>query len=565
MEVGYKQIGIQELDDLIKRRRIGLPDFQRSYDWQPDDVVNLLTTVFRRWPSGTLLLLESNSELANKIAIRAIEGGPPIDDTAKLDYLILDGQQRITSLYRAVTGNDPEYAYYIDLERMLKINSFDDEAVKFTRREKIPEMQTAADRLVLPIDTLYDKSVYSKWLESVAETTRDRVDQFVNEHLLAIRLYSLPANTLKSDVPLGSLVRIFTRLNREGLPLETFDMLVALMTPQDFDLRGEASITEAQCGQLIIGLEGSSAEKFGVGMSVIRVITLSERNRQVVSGEGVTIEALREEDVVELVDKRPQLIASEWRAAASAFIDAIAFVRQRCGATHRNLLPPTSLLQVLATALRFETSSSEEWEDDLERWLWSAWLTGSYAQGTNTTAVSHVNQLREWANDRSLLPSVIAELAASPEQIRVNLTTSARGHKHLQTAVMAMIVDDGARDWFNGTDGTPAPELRKYGRAIEFHHVMPDKYLIDRGRSGEMVANFTPLAASTNRSLGKDSPGTVLEHVRLAPEVLSKHKINKRRFERGADGLNEFIEDRVNELLTLVANATGIGAIAAKQ
>jgi hypothetical protein len=49
--------------------------------------------------------------------------------------------------------------------------------------------------------------------------------------------------------------------------------------------------------------------------------------------------------------------------------------------------------------------------------------------------------------------------------------------------------------------------------AIDFHHVFPDKYLTDRGKPSEMIVNFTPLKASTNRSLGRDAPSTVFKNL----------------------------------------------------
>jgi hypothetical protein len=95
--------------------------------------------------------------------------------------------------------------------------------------------------------------------------------------------------------------------------------------------------------------------------------------------------------------------------------------------------------------------------------------------------------------------------------------------------------------------------------AIDFHHVFPDKYLTDRGKPSEMIVNFTPLKASTNRSLGRDAPSTVFKNLPFDPDALVKHRIDRSALE--ADRVDDYVESRVDALQSLSASATGISAI----
>ena len=90
------------IDYVIQRVRTGrlaLPDFQREFVWSPGQVVELLDSISRQWPIGSLLLLSG----PQPFAFRAIEGAPATSGT-ELDLYILDGQQRVTALYHAIAN-----------------------------------------------------------------------------------------------------------------------------------------------------------------------------------------------------------------------------------------------------------------------------------------------------------------------------------------------------------------------------------------------------------------------------------------------------------------------------
>src|SRR2546428_13216186 len=121
-----------ELDYLLKgihHGEIVLPEFQRDFVWFPSQTVELLKSVFRSYPAGTLLFLGYKPDV---LATRLIAEAPsPPNSTPK--RIVLDGQQRLTGLYHALKGKG-DYRFFFDLKK-LEDNQLDDAVVPFKETE----------------------------------------------------------------------------------------------------------------------------------------------------------------------------------------------------------------------------------------------------------------------------------------------------------------------------------------------------------------------------------------------------------------------------------------------
>src|SRR5258708_16564261 len=103
-----------DLLNLIHVREIALPDFQRDFVWQPGPTNALIISLAKRFPAGSLLRIESSHE---GFAPRAFEGAPPLNGHHP-KYLVLDGQQRLTSLYQTLYGTG-DHLSYVDFLTLL--------------------------------------------------------------------------------------------------------------------------------------------------------------------------------------------------------------------------------------------------------------------------------------------------------------------------------------------------------------------------------------------------------------------------------------------------------------
>src|SRR3954451_4768759 len=105
------------LNDLLGQLdsgKIVLPEFQRSFVWRPPDIDLLLTSLVLDYPAGSLLFLRADP--SNPLAWRTVEG-VELGRQQTPEYLVLDGQQRLTSLSVALNGRG-EHLFLLDLERL---------------------------------------------------------------------------------------------------------------------------------------------------------------------------------------------------------------------------------------------------------------------------------------------------------------------------------------------------------------------------------------------------------------------------------------------------------------
>lgn len=91
-----QMFNLRSLLDWISAGRLGIPEFQRDFEWSDDAVRSLLVTVFSGWPAGSLLLLDGSQKLFH---LRPFETGPEVSNAPR--YVVLDGQQRLTAVFQA--------------------------------------------------------------------------------------------------------------------------------------------------------------------------------------------------------------------------------------------------------------------------------------------------------------------------------------------------------------------------------------------------------------------------------------------------------------------------------
>jgi len=403
MELEYTELTVQTLlRQATRDRSIALPEFQRPYVWDESDVAAMLHTVINDWPAGTILLIGSK-ELINRFAFKPLEGAPDVT-TESVRTLVLDGQQRLTSVFQVLTNNHAKFVFYLDMRRLHQQNNFDDECLRWTKREEFPQPQEAAEKLWIPIHELYDDRSFGEWLDRIDKDLAPRMQELFDGHLWPIREYKFPANTLPAELEFASLVRIFDKLNRLGEPLETFDLLVALLLPDGFQLRERAEEATK--------VFASVSDKFKIQpIEVTKLIALHEHLRQTAEKAAGTIETvqvggIREDDVLDLVEYDASLVTAQWDDAVSEIAQSLEFLRAECGAVTGNLLPSAAMLLSLSLGLAYE-EPRPDFRTDLKRWVWASYFTQAYAQGANTRATADAKELIEWSKNAEKKPTAI--------------------------------------------------------------------------------------------------------------------------------------------------------------
>jgi hypothetical protein len=379
---------ISELLRFVDDRQMVLPEFQRDFDWGDDRVMQLLATVVRRWPAGSLLLQGFPGETFYHL--REFEGGPKVDRD-HVEFVVLDGQQRLTALYHAIYGTG-KYVYAIQAEALQPGASIDDleDAIASFSAEDWRAGARILEGEWIPFSSLRSAADFFAWRDDVLRHAdpagRDDLAVLLSDSyrygLEAFHTYRMPAVVVEKGLEPAAIARIFERVNRGGLTLRAFDLMVARTFERGWNLRDRWE--QAQVDYPVL------ADFFGDdGMPVIRTIALKSRN------------SVREGDVLQL----PGLaVREDWDAAVKATASALAFLRDRCGVVTRERLPYAGMVITLA-GLALETVLDDH-DELIVKWFLSRAFGLRYDTAANTVTVEEYHGLRRVVQSEADLPRV---------------------------------------------------------------------------------------------------------------------------------------------------------------
>lgn len=367
--------------EMLDEQRLVLPEFQRDFDWDDDRVKQLLATLARRWPAGSLLLQQFPGEAFYEL--REFDGGPPVDKE-KVDYVVLDGQQRLTALYHAIYDSGP-YVYAIRTRALTQgasIDQLEDGIASFSRDEWDRELRNrpfSDEHDWIPFYALRSPADYFGWRDLAVDGSdserRGGVGAVLSDAyrngLEAFHTYILPAVVVDRELEPEAIARIFERVNRGGLNLTAFDLMVAKTFEPGWNLRQRWD--DARTSHPIL------EEFFGEdGMPVIRVIALKARG------------SVRERDVLGL---EGLAVRHDWPDAVAATASALVFLQEHCGVRRREWLPYDGMVITLA-ALALETNLIDHLPL-LRQWFLSRAFGLTYDTAANTVSVEQYRHLRE--------------------------------------------------------------------------------------------------------------------------------------------------------------------------
>lgn len=543
----------EKLDVLLKQiesRRLALPDFQRDFVWDGAEIQDLLVSVALEYPAGSLLFLKQKA--AGNFKAREFAGAPPID--SEPPEMVLDGQQRLTSLYQALYGKG-DYRYFVNFQAILEGEDFERCIFHLPEKKALPIIESLdrqAKDLYFPLPTLYMGS-FEEWLDEIIEL-REGSDGDVNdlkkalraaykEYVKSIQDYEFPVVDLPGDTSIEAVCKIFETLNRTGVKLTVFELLVARFWPQGVNLRKHWDDALAEYDIL---------DDFGVDPYWLL---------QSISLRSTTPPAAQRKHVLNL-DKAA--INAHWDAVIEGAAKALDLLRTE-GVLTSKWLPYSALLIPLAAIWpKVEEQKGADVGKAralLTQYFWCSVFTGSYDSSPNSQAARDVVQLDKWI-DGGPEPDVIKNYRFDPSELLVART----GRRAFYRAVMALTLRHGARDFFTGQPITP-DRLRD---KIDAHHVFPRDWLKknDAADTADLVLNQALIAKETNRTIQARGPSEYLADIEnaLTPDglksVLDSHLLPS----DGGSGLRTddyeaFLLERQDLVLAELQRATGKAAL----
>ncbi len=253
------------LADLLKdivAGKVQLPDFQRGWVWDDEHIRSLLTSIARAFPVGAVMLLESGGE--TRFKVRPVEGIDAAKATPdKVEKLILDGQQRLTSLNQVLMltgpvetrdhkGREIKRHYYIDIEKALEGPELYEEAIfgvdedrtirgNFGRDVKLDlsDPDKEYQNFCFPCNQILNSDSWEEGLNAYDPAKFTRYMQFRKTLLAEFRNYDIPVIELKKDNKKEAVCLVFEKVNTGGVPLSVFELITATYAADGINLRDE--------------------------------------------------------------------------------------------------------------------------------------------------------------------------------------------------------------------------------------------------------------------------------------------------------------------------------------
>jgi hypothetical protein len=248
-------IDLHRLLDECHRGIIQLPDFQRSWVWDEDRIKSLIASISRAFPVGALMSLDTGGPVNFKP--RPVEGAPAEARRTAPQSLLLDGQQRMTSLYQVtLRGQVVETAtskkkrvkrwFYIDIAKAIDGTVDREEAVisvpedrierrdfgrEVTRDLSTPAKEYAA--LMFPVSQVFDWDTWQDgfndhWSGEDHKAQREQFRTFKREVLENFKMYRVPVIALDRSTSKEAVCVVFEKVNTGGKPLDAFELVTAM-------------------------------------------------------------------------------------------------------------------------------------------------------------------------------------------------------------------------------------------------------------------------------------------------------------------------------------------------
>lgn len=586
-------VSLSTLVNYLRDGRYVIPDFQREFEWKPWDIRELLRSIFLDYYIGSLLLWKGKPENFRALTCESVYG---YQGTGKPEYIVLDGQQRLTAIYYAFLAPDVplpnrsnRFFYFVHVNKFMAEEY--DEAFGYewlTRRwAKVlasKEAQFAAH--LFPFSVIgatgwelpnwvqgYETYWKEKTAEAEASGDAEGVKVALNhatnakvfgEHLQGITgQYQISYIELDKDLAVDKVCDIFTQINSRGIRLDVFDLVNALLKPKGLQLKQMWRDAAPR-------LDEVETEKMNVYilqvMSILRQAYCSPKYLYyLMPGEEKSVRDTDGTRRKEILVPNIADFETRWNAAVDALESAIKILKhpQEYGAVISSFLPYVSILPVFAAlrahAKTIPAARQLDARRKLRHWYWASVFTNRYSGSVESTSARDFLDLKSWFEDDTAEPPLIAEFAQRFRNLDLRKETK-RGSS-VYNGIFNLLVLQGARDWMTG-------DVPQHGD-LDDHHIVPDSWGKKHIKGGliSTILNRTPLTADTNRNvIGKRLPNDYLpELIEQSGEdtvraIFESHFISPTAFDIllrlpfGPDDFDAFIAERQRTLQDAIEN-----------
>lgn len=517
-------ITIRQLLQRIADGEIRIPAFQRDFVWEPDRVQFLMDSIFKGYPIGTVLFWRTKEKLSYDRDLGPFTLPEPKKEYP-IDY-VLDGQQRLTSIFstfQTELKQNPETEVkwvdiYFDLDA--SANAQDSQFVALE-----PDQ---VKKKHVPLRILFDVTEFGKFTRTIVDEEQLKI---VDQLQALFKEAQIPVETVETEEH-SKIAIIFERINRGGVPLDTYQLLSAWTWSGDFDLRTK--------------FDELSNELDEAGYNDLRddPDLLLKCCAAVVRNDA---------SAHTIVDLKGAEVRDSFTVLRNGVLGAIDFLRRDCGVASLKVLPYKSMIIPLARC--FATDRAAGFHPDakqrqaLRRWFWHSCFSRRYSNSVDTALAQDIMAIQQ------LLTGNIAEFekrhfTVEPDYFKDN----AFSLNSVNTKVFVLLLAQAKPKSFISAADVNLENVLVSCNRTEFHHIFPKNHLSTKEGIKErsrqfMLANFAFLSQTDNRSIQDKAPS---EYVKMIPPASVDTILDSSLIPKG--GLDMSYSDFINARSQLLAS-----------
>lgn len=574
-----------ELKDLltqVQKGELQLPEFQRSWVWDDGKICKLIESIVMGFPMGAVMFLETGGEVNYKP--RLFTGV----DESKIDvqprFLVLDGQQRLTTLFQVFMSVKPVVTcleknrdkeihryYYLDILKAIDDNvDMEDAIVSISDQKKKTEdigrtilldlstREKEFEQMMFPLNLMFLDEGFD-WLDDMVDfhgEEREKYKEikkvFRSRIIDLVKSYKLPVIKVLKETSQASVCQIFENVNRGGVPLNVFELVTASLAAEGIELRQEwkrvKDSFEKQNYEVLKNVEGTD---------FITSMTLwNSYEKSLVNGSGVKC---KKKDVLSL---RRSVFDDKKAGMEQGFVDAARFLIKEGIFASANV-PYNTQYVPLAAIFAYDKSHEKlldhaQYREKLRKWYWCGVFGELYGSANETRYALDIKDVFAWMKDDSLIPDTVSRSSFQANRLLTLQTRNSAAYK----GVMALLLQSDIMDFATGAKMMVATYMSE---ETDIHHIFPATYCeknkLPKDKWNSIV-NKTMIYAATNRSIGGVAPSRYIKrlykdngNLALVQQAIRSHKIDFDLL--NADAFDAFIIDRAKSLLSLIEIATG--------
>lgn len=585
-------IDLKKLLDDVDTGRIQLPNFQRGWVWDDDSIKELLISISSGFPIGAIMVLDTGGEI--QFEHHPIEGvEEPVD--SKADQYLLDGQQRLTSLFQSLKKEGPVETrdrrdrevkrwYFFNIQAFIGPNADSEEVIVSVPENKV-ETKNFGRQIVrdissnnkeyelhmMPSGEIFNST---KWILNYNEfwsncktehptgNPNNFMLEFESKVIDKIKEYKLPVIRLDKQNSKEAACKIFEKVNTSGVSLTVFELLTAIFAADEFSLRTDWDSRRAKLHEFDV-LQGIEGDMFLQAVALLKTYklgkealsgTLSSSKIEGVSCKRKDILSLSVSDYCYWADKLVQ-----------GFIHTAKFLHHQFIFKSHDLPYNTQLVPLAAIYVELNKKlESANAQKQLERWFWSGIFGEFYGRAVESRYSRDLVDVADWVNGGQT-PVMIWEANLAPERLLSLRRRSSAAYKGLY----ALQLKSAATDWRTGK----RLSIDKWHDShIDIHHIFPKAWCSKvkppiHEKLYESIINKTPIDATTNKLIGGKGPSQYLlllekectdnedEGANKLKKILQSHWINPEFLYK--DDFGNFFVARGVEMIQLINEAMG--------